>query len=72
MKVWILLIAIASMHLTCDAKPTNDKLSPYVDLDLKGLLSKIPNDMDKAEILRYIYSIMGQVVSQIKKKITKI
>lgn len=65
----MLLIAIASMHLACDAKPyekLEKHLVSYNELELSELLSKIPEDVDGAELLRRIQNIMGQEVRIIK------
>lgn len=62
MKFWILLAFLASMYLSSDAKPY-EKIPQYLENELNELFSKISKDIDTAEILKRLQSIMGQVVS---------
>jgi hypothetical protein len=74
MRFWFLLVAIALMQLTCNAKPYEKKNTSYAykEKELKELLSKMPDDFDGAELLRRLQSIMGQEVRNIVQIVRKL
>lgn len=71
MRFWILLFAIALMQLTCEAKPYKEKISPYLEQELRELLNKIPDDISNEELLNFFYNYLKKDVRSRKKSLKK-